>query len=304
MTAFEWLLLFALSVLWGGSYFFNEIGLTGLPPLWIIALRLIVGALVLWVLVFARKLPVPRSLGVWLAFISMAAINNVIPFFLITWGQTATSAGFASIMNAATPIFAVFIAGAFLADEPLTKRKLAGATLGLAGVAILMGPGAFAGADTNLLARLALLGAALAYAISGVYGRRFREMGVQPLVAAAIQLTMATLLAVPLVLSVEGPASLANANTNAWLAVIGLGMFSTALAYILYFRLLASAGATNLMLVTLLIPVTAILLGVLILSETLVINQLLGMAVIAFGLSVIDGRLWKRFRNTKEHPHG
>ncbi len=304
MTATEWLLLFALSTLWGGSFFFNAVALNGLSPLWIVALRLAVGASVLWLLVFARGYAVPRSLKVWTAFISMAAINNVIPFLLITWGQTEITAGLASILNASTPIFAVFIAGWFLADEPLTRRKLIGAVLGLIGVAVLMGPSAFAAMDASLLAQLAVLGASLAYAISGVYGRRFREMGVQPLVAAAVQLTMATLIMVPLVLGLEGTADLPSVGGGAWSAVIALGIFSTGLAYILYFRLLETAGATNLMLVTLLIPVTAILLGTLLLGEKLLLTHFLGMAVIAFGLSVIDGRLYRRDSSQKESPHG
>jgi drug/metabolite transporter (DMT)-like permease len=218
----------------------------------------------------------------------------VFPFLLIVWGQKEIASGLAAILNAAAPIFSVIVAGIWLKDEPVTRPKLLGAALGLIGVAVLIGPSALAGLDANLLAQLAVLGAALSYAFAGVYARRFPRMNIDPIVAAAGQLLMSSLVLIALALMFEAPDQLLESSAKVWMAVAFMAVFSTALAYILYFRLLASAGATNAILVTLLIPVTAVLLGTAILDERLQWGHFLGMIVIGLGLSVIDGRLWNR----------
>lgn len=294
MGPVEWLMLGFLSVLWGTSFFLIEIALTGLPPFTIVAVRVVIASAVIWLIVLALRLPVPRSGAAWTAFVVMAVLNNVVPFALIVWGQTEIESGLAAILNAATPIFTVIVAGVFLADEPVTRFKVIGSGLGLFGVAILVGPSALQGFSTNLLAQLAVLGAGLAYALAGVYGRRIAGLGVNPIAAAAGQLLAASVIMVPLALVVDGPAVLAAADISVWASVTALAVFSTSLAYVVYFRLLQSAGATNLMLVTLLIPVTAILLGSLLLGERLSSFHFAGMLVVALGLSVIDGRLWQR----------
>lgn len=287
-------MLLLLSMLWGGSYFFVEIALTEWSPLLIVAVRVVIACIVIWVVVLAAGLPVPRSLRVWIAFFWMGLLNNIIPFLLIVWGQKEIESGLAAILTAAAPIFSVIVAGIWLKDEPVTRSKLLGAALGLVGVSILIGPSALAGLSANLLAQFAVLGGALSYAFAGVYARRFTRMNVDPIVAASGQLLMSSLIMITLVLALEAPAQLIESSARIW-AVVGLmAVFSTALAYILYFRLLASAGATNAILVTLLIPVTAILLGTLILDERLQWLHFLGMVVIGLGLSVIDGRLWHR----------
>ena len=294
MGLMEWSMLVLLSMLWGGSYFFVEIALLEWSPLLIVAVRVVIATIVIWGIVLAMGLPVPRSRSVWIAFFWMGLLNNIFPFLLIVWGQKEIESGLAAILTAAAPIFSVIVAGVWLKDEPVTRPRLLGAVLGLIGVVILIGPGALAGLDVNLLAQLAVLAGALSYAFAGVYARRFTRMNVDPIVAAAGQLLMSSLIMILVVFMFEAPGQLIESSTRVWIAVTLMAVFSTALAYILYFRLLASAGATNAILVTLLIPVTAILLGAFILDERLEWLHFLGMAVIGFGLSVIDGRLWRR----------
>ena len=294
MGLVQWSMLVLLSMLWGGSYFFVEIALEEWSPLLIVAVRIVVASIVIWGIVLAAGLPIPRSRTAWMAFFFMGLLNNVFPFLLIVWGQKEIESGLAAILTAAAPIFSVIVAGVWLKDEPVTRPKLLGAVLGLIGVAVLIGPSALAGLDANLLAQLAVLGGALSYAFAGVYARRFTRMNIDPIVAAAGQLLMSSLIMILLASLFEAPSQLIESSARVWIAVGLMAVFSTALAYILYFRLLASAGATNAILVTLLIPVTAILLGSLILDERLLWMHFLGMAVIGLGLSVIDGRLWQR----------
>lgn len=294
MGLVEWSMLLLLSMLWGGSYFFVEIALTEWSPLLIVAVRVVIAAIVIWGIVLAAGFPIPRSLDAWIAFLWMGLLNNITPFLLIVWGQKEIASGLAAILNAAAPIFTVIVAGIWLKDEPVTRAKVFGAILGLLGVAILIGPSALAGLSANLIAQLAVLGAALSYALAGVYARRFPRMNIDPIVAAAGQLLMSSLVMVLLALMFEAPGQLLESSARVWVSIGVMAIFSTALAYILYFRLLASAGATNAILVTLLIPVTAILLGTIILGERLQWMHFLGMAVIGIGLSVIDGRLWQR----------
>jgi drug/metabolite transporter (DMT)-like permease len=294
MGLVQWSMLVLLSMLWGGSYFFVEIALEEWSPLLIVAVRIVVASIVIWGIVLAAGLPIPRSRTAWMAFFFMGLLNNIFPFLLIVWGQKEIESGLAAILTAAAPIFSVIVAGVWLKDEPVTRPRLLGAVLGLIGVVVLIGPSALAGLDVNLLAQVAVLGGALSYAFAGVYARRFTRMKIDPVVAAAGQLLMSSLIMILLASMFEAPSQLIESSAKVWMAVGLMAVFSTALAYILYFRLLASAGATNAILVTLLIPVTAILLGALILDERLLWMHFLGMAVIGLGLSVIDGRLWQR----------
>ena len=313
----EWALLITLSILWGGSFFFAEVALEALPPLSVVFARVAIGALALLVLVHAAGLRLPRELRLWRAFFVMGALNNLIPFSLIVWGQTAITGGLAAILNATTPLFTVVLAHILTRDERLTPAKLAGVAAGFLGVAIMIGPEVLGGLGTGglgtgglgigglgigglgiaVLAQLAVLAAALSYAFAGIYGRRFRDT--PPLVTATGQVTASTILLCPLALMVDQPWTLAvpgPAVTWAILgALLGLGLLSTAAAYVIYFRILASAGATNLLLVTFLIPVSAILLGVMVLSEQLTAAQLAGMGLIALGLAAIDGRVLRWF---------
>ncbi|AWN48302.1 EamA family transporter [Methylobacterium terrae] len=296
MTPSEWGLLLVLSVLWGGSFFFVGVALHALPPLTLVSLRVGLAAMILALVLRVRGSPMPRGGRVWLAFLGAAFLNNAVPFGLIAWGQTQIASGLAAILNATTPLFGVLVAHWLTDDERLTGNRLAGVVAGLAGVAVMVGPSVLAGLGGEALAQGAVLLAALSYAFAGIYGRRFKRMGIPPLSAAAGQVTAATVLLLPLALAVDRPWTLPAPPATAVAAVIGLAALSTALAYAIFFRLLASAGATNLMLVTFLIPVSALLLGALVLGEPVVPRQLLGMALIGSGLVAIDGRLLRRRR--------
>ncbi len=287
----DWRRLLALSALWGGSFFFVGIAVRELPPLTIVTLRVGIAALVLLAVVRAAGLAMPTGRTVWAAFLGMGILNNVVPFCLIVWGQGHIASSLASVLNATTPLFTVVVAHFLTDDEKLTPGRAAGAAIGFVGAVLMLGPEALGGIGTGLLAQLACLAAALSYAFAGVWGRRFRRLGVAPLPTAAGQVVASTLLLSPIALVVEQPWTLAAPGATTWAAIVGLAVLSTAAGYVLYFRLLASAGATNLLLVTFLIPVSAILLGAGILGDTLAARHLIGMALIGAGLAAIDGRL-------------
>lgn len=287
-------MLLTLSLLWGGSFFFVEVVISELPPLTIVFLRVTLAAVALWLFAIATGLRPPMTIGAWTAFLIMGLLNNVIPFTLIVWGQTHIASGLASILNAATPLFTVIVAGILLADEQTTPMKLVGVIIGFVGVILMIGPSALSGLGADVLAQIAVLGAAMSYAFAGVFGRRFKAMGIDPVVTAAGQVTASSIVLAPVAIYIDQPFSLDVPAFGTVAAIISLAILSTAVAYILYFRILSSAGATNLLLVTFLIPVSAIFLGSLVLDESLELIHFLGMALIGFGLSAIDGRLWRR----------
>ncbi len=291
MTPAEWGMLLTLSVLWGGSFFFTGVALAALPPFTLVALRVALAALILNLVLPFSGSALPRDRGAWTALAGMGLLNNVVPFCLIVWGQTHIASGLAAILNATTPLFTVVVAHFATADERMTGNRLAGVVVGLSGIVLMVGPAALAGVGADITAQLAVLCAALSYACAGVFGRRFRRMGVSPLATATGQVTASTLLLLPVALAVDRPWTLPVPGAPVWGAVLAIAALSTALAYVLYFRILATAGATNLLLVTFLIPVTAILLGALVLGERLQMRHYLGMALIGCGLGAIDGRL-------------
>lgn len=290
-------MLVALSVLWGGSFFFVEILVDYLPPLTIVTCRVGLAALALWGVVLLRRLPLPSTSQQWFSLFVIGFLNNALPFCLIVWGQTQISSGLASIFNATTPFFTVIIAGAVLTDERVTKQKLTGVIVGLLGTIVLIGPEALKGLTGSMLGQLAVMGAAISYAFAGAYARRFKKWGLSPLIVATGQVTMATLMLLPLTLVIDKPWIDLTIPFDVIWAIAGLAFFSTVIAYILYFRLIASAGATNAALVTFLIPISAILLGVTILGETFTALQAVGMGLIGLGLLVMDGRVFQRFKS-------
>jgi drug/metabolite transporter (DMT)-like permease len=294
MTAAEWAMLLALSVLWGGSFFFTGIAVKELPPLTIVVLRVGLAAAMLYATLRVLGVRMPREATTWAAFLGMGLLNNVIPFCLIVWGQTHIASGLAAIINATTPLFTVVVAHALTADEKMSANRLAGVAVGFIGVALMIGPDALAGIGADVLAQLAVLAAALSYAFAGVFGRRFARMGVAPLATATGQVTASAAMLVPVALLVDRPWTLAMPSASVWAATLGIAALSTALGYVLYFRILATAGATNLLLVTFLIPVSAIVLGSLVLGEHLDVRHFTGMALIGAGLAAIDGRLLAR----------
>ena len=290
MGPLEWLLLIILSVLWGGSFFFNKLTVAEWPPFAVVQVRvgLAAIALLLAVRIAGQSMAVGREL--WLAFFGMGILNNLIPFSLFLWGQQQIASGLASILNATTPIFAVLVMHCF-GNEKATGLKLGGVLAGLVGVAILMGPDAISGLGSNLAAQIACILAAVSYAFSGLLGRRFR--GVSPLVAATGQLSASTLMMIPIVFVMHPPWTLPIPSQTAFLALVGLALISTALAYLLFFRIMRTAGPSNVMLVTFLIPVSAILLGSSLLGEALLPRHFAGMAAIFVGLALIDGRIMR-----------
>lgn len=300
MTTKDWAMLLMLSFLWGGSFFFIGVAVTELPPLTIVFLRVGLAAVTLWAIALLSGYKVPRSIAVWRTFALMGLVSNAIPFSLIVWGQTHIGAGLASIINAATPLFTILIAGLFLADEHMTAQKIIGVMAGLAGVIVLIGPSALLelgfDMDKSTLAQLAIIGAALSYGCATVFGRRFKAMGISPFHTAAGQVTASTLILFPLVMIIERPYELATPSASVWLSIVSLAVFSTALAYILFFRILESSGATNVVLVTFLVPVTANFLSWLVLDEQLHGRYFVGMAIIGLGLAAIDGRLWAKLK--------
>lgn len=294
MSSREWGLLIALSVLWGGSFFFNGVAVQELPTLTIVVGRVVLASLILLAVLRASGTRLPAGRDVWLAFFGMGFLNNVVPFSLIVWGQGHIASGVASILNATTPLFTVIAAHLLTSDEKMTGDRLAGVILGFAGVSIMIGWDAMQSLGIGLAAQLACLAAAVSYAFAGVFGRRFRNLGVSPLATATGQVMASSIMLFPVMLAVDKPWLLPTPSLQAVSAMVGLAGLSTALAYVVFFRILSTAGATNLALVTFLIPISAMLLGVMLLGEVLRARHLIGMSMIGIGLAAIDGRLWRR----------
>jgi len=288
-----WLWLLSLSVLWGGSFFFAKLAVSELGPFTVVFARVSLAALAL-----ALVVPLRRD-APWPAYFAMGFLNNALPFSLIFWGQTEIASGLASILNATTPLFTLIVAHVLTPDEKIDRTKIAALLAGFLGIVVLVGPAALVG-GVALWAQAACLAAALSYAFAGIYGRRFRCLGIAPTEAAAGQVTASAVLILPIMLIVDQPWLLpAPPSLAACLALVGLALLSTALAYVLYFRILEAAGATNLLLVTFLIPVTAVLLGALVLDERLERRHFAGIALIGAGLALIDGRIGRLLRAAK-----
>jgi drug/metabolite transporter (DMT)-like permease len=304
MSSLEWAMLLALSVLWGGSFFFVGLAVKALPLFTIVVARVALAAIALHVIVLLSGLRTSNDWRSWRIYIGSGVLNNVLPFSLIVFAQTHIASGVASILNATTPLFTVVVAHFLTRDEKLTAGRLVGVVVGFLGVAVMIGGGALDALGVDVLAQLSSLAAALCYAFGGVYGRRFRALGIPPLAAATGQLTASSLILIPIMLVVDRPWTLPMPSAGTIGALLGLALLATALAYLLYFRILATAGATNLLLVTFLIPVTAILLGIFVLGERLEARHLAGIALIALGLAAIDGRPARRLARLAGMPTG
>lgn len=289
----DWALLGALSVLWGGSFFFNGMALRELPPLTLVLLRVLLAATILLPLLCAQRLPFPKGWTGWRPFFLVALFNNVLPFSLIVTGQVYIPSGLASILNATTPLFTVVVMAA-AGEEKLIIRRVLGVIVGLVGVVILRGSGLGFASGQGLGVLLCLM-AALSYGISALIARR--ALSEQPPLANATFQLMASSLMMAVVAGIfDRPWRLPMPGVVTWLAVLGLAALSTALAYIVFFQILRRSGATNVMLVTLLVPVTAILLGSLVLGEPIAPREIAGALVIGTALLLIDGRMLKFFQ--------
>ena len=295
LSSRAWIEMLLLGCIWGGSFLSIRIALDEINPLTAVAHRTFWAMLVLWVVVLVWRLPIPRKPMIWFAFLVMGLLNNVIPFSLMTWGQLYIESGLTSIFNAATAIFGVIAAALFFADERITPRKAVGVTLGFLGVATAIGLDNFRTFDLRSLAQLAIIGGTISYAIAGVWARKMLG-GLPPQVAAAGMLTGSTLVTVPLAWVIEGPISL-DLEPRTIVAIGYYAIIATAGAYLLYYRVLSMAGSGNLMLVTLLITPVAITLGALVLGESLSANAYVGFSLLALGMIILDGRVWKRIRN-------
>ena len=292
-----WALLIILSVLWGGSFFFAAYAVREVPPLTLVLARVSLAAVALVVFAYLNGLRLPFDLKTWRSFFIMGVLNNCIPFSLIFWGQIYIASGLASIFNATMPIFTVVLAHFLAHDEKLTLARIFGVVCGVAGVAIMIGPELLGTIGENVVAQLAILAAALSYGLASIFGRRFADQ--PPVITAAGQLSASSIILLPVVVYLEPFSSQSLPGISTGAAVLALALLSTALAYVLFFRILKLAGATNVSLVTFLVPVSAIALGVAVLDEQIKFIHIAGMAFIATGLVAIDGRFVSWFRKKR-----
>jgi drug/metabolite transporter (DMT)-like permease len=296
MNRGDWLILATLALIWGGAFFFIGVAVRHVPPLTYVWMRLTIAAAAMWIYVRARgeSLDLPRS--AWGSILLLALLNNALPFTLFGWGQTHIASGLASILNATTPIWGVVVAHVLTQDERMTPRKIAGVLLGFGGVATMIGPSLLSSLGTGALAQLACVAASLSYALAAVWARRFRRQRISPLSVTTGQLTAGALVMLPVSIIADRPWTEAFPPLSAIAAIVALALLCTAFGYVLYFRLIATSGATNALLVTLLVPPVAILLGAVFLDETLAPQDFIGLALIALGLAAIDGRLLSLLR--------
>jgi drug/metabolite transporter (DMT)-like permease len=294
MTGRHWAILIALAAIWGSAFLFIHIAVRTWPPLTYVALRMLIAAVALafFMLVRREALRLPRQLVAPLAII--AILNNLLPFALFGWAQTQIASSLAAILNATSPMWAALLAHAATRDEPLTPLRLLGISIGIGGVAVMLSDQLLGGKLGSLAAQLACLIAAFSYAVAGVYARRFRRLSIKPMQVAYGQLSVGALVMVPVALFVDGLAGWSVPSFEATGSILALGVLCSSFAYILYFRLIEEAGATNALLVTILVPPFAILIGWAVLSETLGLAELVGLVLIAIGLAAIDGRLFQR----------
>ncbi|MBT3466835.1 MAG: DMT family transporter [Rhodobacteraceae bacterium] len=289
-----WAEMLVLALIWGGSFLSIRIALDEISPLMSVAHRVTLAMLVLWVVVAMMRIPLPQNHRIWFAFLVMGLLNNVIPFILMAWGQLYIESGLTSILNAFTAVVGVVMAALFFSDERLTPRKIIGVVLGFFGVAVAIGLENFKNFDLRSLAQLAVIGGTVAYAVAGVWARK-NLVGMPPQLAAAGMLTGATVIMLPLVYFVEGLPTF-DLKPRTLVAIGYYAVIATAAAYLLYYRVLAMAGSGNLMLVTLLVAPIAITLGAVVLGEKLSANAFVGFVILAVGLIILDGRVWKALR--------
>ena len=297
LTTRVWLELMLLALIWGGSFLAIRTALDEIGVLSSVTHRVFWAALVLWGIVALRRLPLPKAPGIWAAFLVMGLLNNALPFSLMAWGQLHIETGLTAILNAATAIWGVLVAALIFPDERLTARRLIGVLVGFIGVATAIGLANLTSLDPRSLAQLAVIGGTISYAFAGSWARA-RLKSVPPLISAAGMLTGSTLIMAPLAYAIEGPLPLAL-ELRTWVAIAYYALAATALAYLLYYRILAAAGAGNLLLVTLMIPPVAILLGAWVRDESLTSNAYLGFSLLALGLLILDGRILRLF-STKD----
>ncbi|MEM1365665.1 MAG: DMT family transporter [Pseudomonadota bacterium] len=290
-----WLMILALGGAFGSAFFFSKIAVEEIAPLTLVLLRVGLAAIILWGIVLATGRSAKLNAQTWKRWLMMGLLANALPFTLLFYGQRDIGAGLASIINASTVLWAAVFANMFLDDEKLTRLKTVGIMAGFAGIVVMIGPAAIEGLNASVVAQLLVVATAISYGFAAIYSRRFGKA--DPMVSAAGQLTGATMLIAPLVLMIDTPFSTPMPSSNTWWAVAGLVIISSALAYVLFFAIVAEVGAVNVSLATFIVPIVALILGKVFLAERLLLNQWLGMAMILFGLLAIDGRVFKQGTN-------
>lgn len=296
MGPIEWAMLIVLSAIWGGSFFFFAVIIKELPVFTIVFFRVFLATVALWLYVLVSRQALPNFQPIWHNFFLMGFFNNVIPFSLIVWGEQRVAPGLAAVLNATTPFFAVIVAHLTTQNEKLTWNRFAGALVGLIGVAALVGFDAIKNLGVDLWFQLAIVLASVSYGISTIFGRRMA--GIPPLVTAASQTAASSLMLLPLMLMIDHPFSLAMPSFKVIVYLVALALLCTAIAYLIFFNIVKRAGMTNVTLVTLLVPISAMVLGAMLLNEQISARHFLGMAVIGIGLALIDGRIPRKMATT------
>jgi drug/metabolite transporter (DMT)-like permease len=291
-------MLLALAGVWGTSFIFVSVAVRTLPPFTVVVSRVGLAAIALNLLLAGAGISMPRNLRAWGAMALMGVLNNALPYCLIVWGQTHIPSGLAAILISTVPLFTLVVAHFLTHDEKMTRLRVAGVMVGFTGIVFMIGFDALHHVQSQVLAQVAVLGGACSYAFAGVLARRFRHLGISPLVMSTGQVTCSSVMLLPLVVLVDRPWTLPVPGLGTIGALLGLALMCTAFAYVLYYRILTSAGAVNVALVTFLAPVNTIILGILFLHETLHPEDLAGMLLIGAGLALIDGRLWRRLRGS------
>ncbi len=302
MSSRDWGLIATLALIWGSAFFLITVILKEVPPNTMVFMRLALAVppMLLWLHFTGERMP--RDITRWWQFLILGALNIALPFILFAWGQVRLSSGLASVLNATTPLWGVIVAHYLTRDEKMTALRLGGVIIGFSGVAVMTGGDALSGSGDTAVAQLACVGATLFYALASIYAKRMGNEGLSVMQIATGQICTATVMMVPVVLLTETPWTGPMPSTGAWAAMVTLSVVSTSLAYLLYFRLIASAGATNALLIPFLIPPVAILMGALFLNETMTIGQFGGIALIALGLAVLDGRLIRHLAAARAVP--
>lgn len=291
-----WLLIGILSILWGGAFFLIEVGLRSYPPITLVFMRLVLAVPPMWIAMRLMGQHLPSEPRVWGLLAIVGALNCALPFILFFWGQQYLESGYASILNATTPLWGVITAHFLTSDEKATPARIIGVLIGMAGIVVMVGPEAMKGLSNNLLAQIACIISTIFYSFAAIYGRRLSQTELTPIAVATGQTMIAALMMVPVVVLIDQPWTMAAPRLDSTLAGLTLALFSTALAYTLYFRLIDRSGASNAQLVAFLMPILAVILGIAFLGESLSGGQIAGAALIAVGLAILDGRLVARFQ--------
>jgi drug/metabolite transporter (DMT)-like permease len=287
-----WALIILLGAVWGCSFFFNAILIREISPLWVAAGRVTIGAIICWLFFLGTRRPLPRDLGLYPRFLLLGILNYAIPFALFPFAEQTVASGLVGVINGLTPMTTVLVSQVWRGGEKATWNKIAGVLLGFAGAVILASPSLGAGASAQIVGILAAIGATLCYAVTLNYARRFKD--IDSTVTASASLTGAAIVSVPAALLFSGVPVITQAET--WGALFGIGVFSTSFSFLLVYWLLPRVGATNISLNTFITPISAILLGVIVLHERFALAHIIGIFVIFLALVFMDGRLvrWMR----------